>query len=127
MRGSPVGTIALYDYDNRRASKVAVVHQRGTGPSEIAPVVFGHRRCADGRDDSCRDRRVSAAAAVRSLAMVDGIIGRPHEEIRREALDALCRRTFCHPAYWPIAVEAGVPALVEALNASSKLPEIECE
>jgi hypothetical protein len=82
MRGYPVGTIAFYGPDNRRASKVAVSVTPDEG-GEPKPVVFGGRRRADGQDHSCRDRRIAAHLRqhpVRSVAMADEIIGCPHEE-----------------------------------------------
>lgn len=81
MRGFPVGTIAFYGPDNRRATKVAVsiIRQEGAEPelrrwfSEVSDVRTDGAILAE-IGDHLRQ------GSVRSVAMVDGIIGCPHEE-----------------------------------------------
>jgi hypothetical protein len=81
MRGFPVGTIAFYGPDDRRASKVAVSIMRDHG--ELAEL----RRwfCDDGdvRNDEIAFAEITTFLrdhGVRTVAMMDGIIGCPHEE-----------------------------------------------
>lgn len=78
----PVGTVAFYDPDDRRASKVAagVVPSQDSRPSEL-------RRWFSEAKDLRGDYAVLAEVAlffqergVRSVALIDGIIGCPHEE-----------------------------------------------
>ena len=81
MRGYPVGTIAFYGPDNRRASKVAVsvIPEEGAEPKL-------HRwfsEAGDVRTDKIILVEIAAHLrqhSVRSVAMVDEIIGCPHEE-----------------------------------------------
>jgi len=81
MRGYPVGTIAFYGPDNRRASKVAVsvIAEEGAEPKL-------HRwfsEAGDLRTDKITLVEIAAHLrqhSVRSVAMVDEIIGCPHEE-----------------------------------------------
>ena len=81
-RGYPVGTIAFYGPDNRRATKVAVsiILSAGAEPSEL-------RRWFSENGDVRADENVVAEMVsflqdheVHSVAAVDGIIGCPHEE-----------------------------------------------
>lgn len=81
MRGYPVGTIAFYGPDNLFASKVAVscIQAEGAEP-EV-------RRWLSASEDVRSDQTMLAEIAaflkqhsVHSIAMVDGIIGCPHEE-----------------------------------------------
>ncbi len=81
MRGYPVGTIAFYGPNDRRASKVAasVIPYEGAEPAL--------RRWFSETRDVRTDPAILAAVAVHlrqhavhSVAMVDGIIGCPHEE-----------------------------------------------
>jgi hypothetical protein len=82
FRGYPVGTVAFYGPDDRRASKVAVaiLNRPESEPIEL------RRWCADDHDIRT-DATVFAEVAAflreyepRSIAMVEGIIGCPHEE-----------------------------------------------
>ena len=81
-RGFPVGTVAFYGPDNRRASKVAV----GVVPHEGAEVSRLRRWFSDDtdvRDDPEICQKIVdffEQAGVRSVAMADGIMGCPHEE-----------------------------------------------
>ena len=81
MRGYPVGTIAFYGPDNRRASKVAVSFIRTNGAEPEL------RRWFSETGDVRTDKRILAEIAahlrqcsVHSMAMADGVIGCPHEE-----------------------------------------------
>src|SRR5215212_8847587 len=81
MRGYPIGTIAFYGPDNGRASKVAVsvIPEEGAEPKL-------HRwfsETGDVRTDKIILVEIAAHLrqhSVRSVAMVDEIIGCPHEE-----------------------------------------------
>ena len=81
MRGYPVGTIAFYGPDNQRASKVAVsvIPQEGAEPKLRRWFAETHDLRADKGvlDEIVAHLREHSA---RSVAMVDGIIGCPHEE-----------------------------------------------
>lgn len=81
MRGYPVGTIAFYGPDNQRASKVAVsvIQQEGAEPKLRRWFAETHDLRADKGvlDEIVAHLREHSA---RSVAMVDGIIGCPHEE-----------------------------------------------
>ena len=81
MRGYPVGTIGFYGPDNQRATKdaVSVIPAEGAEPQL--------RRWFSEAGDMRMDETILAEIAVylrqhsaRSVAMVDGIIGCPHEE-----------------------------------------------
>jgi hypothetical protein len=81
-RGFPLGTVAFYGPDDRRASKVAVGIMMGTDDD---PVVMRRWLSQDG--DVRKDEAIGAEMAsflrdhgVRSVAMTDKIIGCPHEE-----------------------------------------------
>jgi hypothetical protein len=81
MRGYPVGTIAFYGPDNKRASKVAVsvIPQEGAEPKlrrwfAETPDVRADKGVLDEIVAFLREH------SARSVAMVDGIIGCPHEE-----------------------------------------------
>ena len=81
FRGYPVGTIAFYGPDDKRASKVAVGIIRGKDQEAEM------RRWLVDEGDVRRDDAVLAEvvahleqAGVKSVAMVDGIFGCPHEE-----------------------------------------------
>lgn len=79
----PAGTVAFYGPDDRRASKVAatvILARDSTDSMEL-------RRWFSETGDLRRDDEVLAEVAlffqehgVRSVAMIDGIIGCPHEE-----------------------------------------------
>ncbi len=81
MRGYPVGTIAFYGPDNRRATKVAVsiIQSEGSEPqlrrwfSETADVRTSEAILAE-------IGTYLQEHPVRSVAMMDRIIGCPHEE-----------------------------------------------
>ena len=82
FRGFPVATVAFYGPDNRRASKLAV----GIILAENQEAVELKRWFAE-QGDVREDIRVAEEVlaymegfGVRSVAMVDGIIGCPHEE-----------------------------------------------
>ena len=81
MRGYPVGTIAFYGPDNRRATKVAV----GIVPARYEPAEM--RRWFGETGDVRVDETVFAEIVtflrehkVQSVAMTEKIIGCPHEE-----------------------------------------------
>lgn len=79
----PVGTVAFYGADDRLASKVVatvLLARDSAGPTEL-------RRWFSETKDLRGDDAVLAEVAlffqeheVRSVAMIDGIIGCPHEE-----------------------------------------------
>jgi hypothetical protein len=79
-RAYPVGTIAFYGPDDRRATKVAaaVIEHEGEAASEL------RRWTTDAGDPRAGvPAEITAflkSHAVRSVAMVDRIIGCPHEE-----------------------------------------------
>lgn len=82
FRGYPIGTIAFYGPDDRRASKAVtcIVTAEGTDPAEIKKWFAGH---TDVRHDGTIGAEIAAFLRrneVRSVTMVDGIIGCPHEE-----------------------------------------------
>jgi hypothetical protein len=81
MRGYPVGTIAYYGPDHSRASKVAVSVVAGEG---LEPEL---RRWFSEKGDVRTDETILAEVStffrqhsVRSVGIVDRIIGCPHEE-----------------------------------------------
>ena len=81
MRGYPVGTIAFYGPDNRRATKVAV----GIIPARSEPAEM--RRWLVETGDVRVDETVFAEIVtflrehkVQSVAMTEKILGCPHEE-----------------------------------------------
>jgi hypothetical protein len=82
FRGYPVGTVAFYGADNKRASKVAV----GIIPFEDAEATYLERWHSDDRDVR---RAADIGEAIlaflhkhgaRTVVLSDGIIGCPHEE-----------------------------------------------
>jgi hypothetical protein len=84
VRAYPVGTIAYYGPDNRRASKVAVNVIVSEGAGERTGDL---RRWTKDEGDIREDPDVLSEVAaflksrgVRSVALVDRIIGCPHEE-----------------------------------------------
>ena len=82
LRGFPVATIAFYGPDDRRASKVTVgiVLAEDQEPAELRRW-FSEQ--ADIREDAAVAEEILALIdefGVRSVAMVDRIIGCPHEE-----------------------------------------------
>src|SRR3954454_12514572 len=82
FRGFPVATVALYGPDNRQATKLTVAVILGADQEPVAL----HRWFAtqgDIRQDLSVVQEVLAfmdQSGVRSVAMVDRIIGCPHEE-----------------------------------------------
>jgi hypothetical protein len=80
--GFPMATIAFYGPDDRRASKVTVgiVLAKNQEPAELRQW-FSEQ--ADVREDAAAAEEILALIdefGVRSVAMVDRIIGCPHEE-----------------------------------------------
>jgi hypothetical protein len=82
VRAYPVGTVAFYGPDDQRATKVvaAVIEREGDEVREL-------RRWTSNVGDLHKDAEVWTevsgflkAHGVRSVAMVDRIIGCPHEE-----------------------------------------------
>jgi len=82
VRAYPVGTVAFYGPDDRRATKIAaaVILGEGEEPTEL-------RRWTTEDGDLRRNgdvlEELSAflkAHGVRSVGMIDGVIGCPHEE-----------------------------------------------
>jgi hypothetical protein len=81
MRGYPVGTIAFYGPDNRRASKVAISIIPWEGAEPKLHRLFSET--GDVRTDAVILDEIAAYLrqhSVRSIAMADEIIGCPHEE-----------------------------------------------
>ena len=82
FRGYPIGTIAFYGPDDRRASKVAVgvVPREGAGATDLERWFSDH---ADVRDDASVVSAISAFLeqhAVQTVVLADRILGCPHEE-----------------------------------------------
>jgi hypothetical protein len=82
FRGYPVATIAFYGPDRDTATKVAVaLFTRGdVDPDHLRQ---WHSLGGDIRDDEAIGQEVVVfleASDVRSVTMVDGVIGCPHEE-----------------------------------------------
>ncbi|MBY5812898.1 hypothetical protein [Rhizobium leguminosarum] len=81
-RGYPMGTIAYYGPDNRRASKAAV----SIMPALHADPVDLRRWFAETGDLKTDETVIAEIAAflreneVKSVVMADGILGCPHEE-----------------------------------------------
>lgn len=82
FRGHPLGTIACYGPDDRRASKMVV----SVFPAPDSEAIELRRWFCESVDVRA-DRNILAevvqflrARAVRSIAMVDGLIGCPQEE-----------------------------------------------
>jgi hypothetical protein len=82
LRGYPAGTVAFYGPDDRRASKVAVGIIL-TPNGEAAELRRWFSEAGDVRTEDAIIEEVASFLrdrGVRSVAMVDGIIGCPHEE-----------------------------------------------
>src|SRR4029453_5005425 len=82
FRGYPVATVAFYGPDNRRASKLAVGIVLAEN-EEAVELKGGFTEQGDVREDLRVAEEVLAymdGFGVRSVAMVDRIIGCPHEE-----------------------------------------------
>ncbi|WP_246727372.1 hypothetical protein [Rhizobium leguminosarum] len=81
-RGYPMGTIAYYGPDNRRASKAAV----SIMPALHADPIDLRRWFAETGDLRTDETAIAEIAAflreneVKSVVMADGILGCPHEE-----------------------------------------------
>jgi hypothetical protein len=82
FRGFPVGTVAFYGPDDRRATKIAVgiVPRDGAEPTEV-------ERWLSDRGDVRDDETITVAImeflernGVKSVLSVDRIIGCPHQE-----------------------------------------------
>ena len=92
FQGYPIGTVAFYGPDNRRASKVAVgiVHgHRGT----VREMEKWFAEVADARDDVGIGTEILAFLHrhhVRSVVMRADILGCPHEEGIDYALGGTC-------------------------------------
>ncbi|GLS23272.1 hypothetical protein GCM10007874_62920 [Labrys miyagiensis] len=81
-RGLPVGTIAYYGPDDRRASKVVASVFR-TSLDELDEMRKWFSDTSDVRRDGKIAGEIAAffrAEEVRSVSMIDRIIGCPHEE-----------------------------------------------
>jgi hypothetical protein len=98
FRGYPIGTIAFYGPDNKRASKVAVGIALGPDaePDDL-------RRWFAETRDARADRTILGEIAtflrdhaVRSVVMTDRILGCPHEEGIDYPEDTACPRC----PYW---------------------------
>jgi len=82
FRGYPVGTVAFYGPDDRRASKVAVGIIMGED-AEPADLRRWFAESGDVRNDAKAGTEIAEFLrdnAVRTVVMTDGIIGCPHEE-----------------------------------------------
>ena len=82
MHGFPVGTIAFYGPDNRRASKVAV-GIASVPQSELTEMRRWFAEAGDARKDDKILTEITTFLReheVHSVAMTDKIIGCPHEE-----------------------------------------------
>ncbi len=82
FRGYPIGTIALYGPDDRRASKIvaAIVAGEGRPPD---PLQRWHAETGDVRWDAAIGEEVAAffrEHGARTIVAADRIIGCPHEE-----------------------------------------------
>ncbi|AOO81742.1 hypothetical protein [Bosea vaviloviae] len=97
-KGYPVGTIAFYGPDDRRATKVAVSVVPGPerDPSELRRWFAD---LGDVRTDETVLREIATflrGHEVRSVVMADGILGCPHEE----GIDYANGGTCPHCPYW---------------------------
>jgi len=82
FRGYPIGTVAFYGPDDRRASKVTVgvVPREGAEPTELERWFSDQ---GDVRDDTDLTTAITAFLeqhSVKSVALADRILGCPHEE-----------------------------------------------
>ena len=98
MRGYPVGTVAFYGPDGRRASKVAaaVLLLPGAAPAEL-------RRFTSDTSDIRHDRAVLKEVVtlmqlygVRTIVMPPDLLGCPHEEGKDYPSGSTCP----HCPYW---------------------------
>lgn len=82
FRGYPVATVAFYGPDDRRATKVAVGIILSEG-AEADPLQRWFSEHEDARTEPGIARQIGAfieAHGAKSVALVDRIIGCPHEE-----------------------------------------------
>jgi hypothetical protein len=82
FRGYPLATVAFYGPDDQTATKVAVGIVPGEG-AEANPLQRWFSEHEDARADPGIARQIGefiAAHAVKSVVLVDRIIGCPHEE-----------------------------------------------
>ncbi len=92
--GYPIATVALYGPDDRIATKVAaaiIPHEHG----DVRDLERWHAHAGDVRDDDAIGAAVLAfvrASGARTVAMVDQIIGCPHEEGIDYPVGAQCPR-----------------------------------
>ena len=82
FRGYPVGTIACYGADNRRATKlvVSIVEHDGAEPSEIRKWYAEEGDVRDTLEIMEQTVGFLEQHGARSVVMPDRIIGCPHEE-----------------------------------------------
>jgi hypothetical protein len=82
FRGYPVGTIAFYGPDDRRASKlvVSIVEAEDAEPSEMGKWSAGDGDVRDAPEVIEQAMAFLEQHGVRSVAMPDRVIGCPHEE-----------------------------------------------
>ena len=82
FQGYPVGTIAFYGQDNRRASKVVVGIAHGER-EQVREMEKWFSEVSDVRDDIAIGAQILAflqGHQVRSVVIGPGILGCPHEE-----------------------------------------------
>ncbi len=82
FRGYPAATVAFYGPDDRRASKVAVgvVPTEGTEPTELERWFSDKGDVRDDADITAAIMTFLERNGVKSVVVVDRIIGCPHEE-----------------------------------------------
>ena len=82
FRGYPVGTLAFYGPDDRRASKVvaSVVAGEGQEPAEMRKWFSDDRDLRNDTDVFEQVVGIFDQHGVHSIAMLDRIMGCPHEE-----------------------------------------------
>ncbi len=83
FRGYPIATVAYYDPDNKRASKVTVGIVVGESEDDMAALERWYSEDGDVRLDRKINEEILAfieSHAPKSVIMTDGIIGCPHEE-----------------------------------------------
>jgi hypothetical protein len=98
MRGYPVGTVAFYGPDDRRATKVAaaILLLPDTEPAELRRFT---NETSDLRDDRAVMKEVMALMqfyGVRTIVMPPGLLGCPHEEGKDYPSGSTCP----HCPYW---------------------------
>ena len=82
FRGYPMGTVAFYGPDDRRASKVAVgvVSREGAEPTELERWFSDQGDVRDDMDVTTAITTFLEQHSVKSVALADRILGCPHEE-----------------------------------------------